>query len=172
MPRPPAAAPCSESQRSRHPSGHSRLGAALSDAGSVSSSGSFQSAASQHSEQSNHSMHSLHSQHSYHSIQTALHSQQQSQQMQSRPTSQQQCSGWRVGHSAPSPPLLVVIVTCNSVSIAVHSCVNNASHHQQHHHSRQPTTYQLPTAVQQVGSPSNSSQPISNPPQFEHRLPK
>ncbi|EFX79971.1 hypothetical protein DAPPUDRAFT_346996 [Daphnia pulex] len=71
MLRPPPL-PTTESmpQHSRHPSGSSRVGTALSDTGSISSSGSFQSAASMQSDQSMHSIHSHNSMQSVHGQQT------------------------------------------------------------------------------------------------------
>ena len=88
MLRPPPL-PTAESmpQHSRHPSGSSRVGTALSDTGSISSSGSFQSAASMQSDQSMHSIQS-------HNSMQSVHGGQQSQQTPSSfRSSNQSCSG-------------------------------------------------------------------------------
>jgi len=87
MLRPPPL-PTTESmpQHSRHPSGSSRVGTALSDTGSISSSGSFQSAASMQSDQSMHSIHS------HNSMQSA-HGQQTQQATPTFRSSNQSCSG-------------------------------------------------------------------------------
>lgn len=76
----------SMSQHVRHPSGSSRVGTALSDAGSISSSGSFQSAASMQSDQSMHSIHS-------HSSMQSVHGQQAHQGTSSFRSANQSCSG-------------------------------------------------------------------------------
>ncbi|KAI9559700.1 hypothetical protein GHT06_013705 [Daphnia sinensis] len=75
----------SMSQHVRHPSGSSRVGTALSDAGSISSSGSFQSAASMQSDQSMHSIHS-------HSSMQSVHGQQAHQGTSSFRSASQSCS--------------------------------------------------------------------------------
>lgn len=75
----------SMSQHVRHPSGSSRVGTALSDAGSISSSGSFQSAASMQSDQSMHSIHS-------HSSMQSVHGQQAHQGTSSFRSANQSCS--------------------------------------------------------------------------------
>lgn len=86
MLRPPAM-PSSEtaSQHSRHPSGSSRVGTALSDTGSISSSGSFQSAASMQSDQSMQSIQS-------HSSMQSAHSQQAQQAGSTFRSSTQTCT--------------------------------------------------------------------------------
>lgn len=73
------------SHHSRHPSGSSRVGTALSDTGSISSSGSFQSAASMQSDQSMHSIQSHNSMQSAHG--------QPTQQNSSFRSSNQPCTG-------------------------------------------------------------------------------
>jgi hypothetical protein len=87
MLRPPPL-PTTESmpQHSRHPSGSSRVGTALSDTGSISSSGSFQSAASMQSDQSMHSIHS-------HNSMQSVHGQQTQQATPTFRSSNQSCSG-------------------------------------------------------------------------------